>query len=419
MAAGVGLGAALAPLPPEHRGRTAALAVATASGELFVRLITMVMVPLVVASITVGMISLGDPRRLGRIGAKALAYFGATTAVAVGIGLSVANLIRPGDRLPEAQAAALRAAHASGAGERARAAQQVTESGWGPLDLLTGLVPRNAVRAMADADMLAVIGFSVLLGLGILLVPRERTRALVEALEGFNEVMLKLVEVVMTTAPFGVMGLMAKLVLTSGAGVLLPLAGYGLTVLLGLAVHMTLVYPLTVRLWAGLSPATFLGALREVHLTAFSTSSSAATLAVNLGALERSLGVPPRIAGFVLPLGATVNMDGTALYQGVATLFIAQVYGIDLTPGAQASVVVTATLASIGSAPVPGAGMVMLALILTPLGIPVEGLALIMGLDRLLDMCRTVVNVTGDAACAVVVAATEGERLAVAQGSNR
>ncbi len=223
----------------------------------------------------------------------------------------------------------------------------------------------------------------------------------------------------MWTAPVGVLALMAKVVLTSGLGILLTLAWYGATVLLGLAAHALLVYPLTVRAFSPVSPIAFFRALREVHLTAFSTSSSAATLAVNLRTAERAFGVPPRIAGFVLPLGATMNMDGTALYQGVATVFIAQVYGVELDLAAQLSIVLTATVASIGAAPVPGAGMVMLAVIITPLGLPIEGLALIFGIDRFLDMCRTVVNVTGDAACAVIVAATEGEALAIDAGGAR
>jgi Na+/H+-dicarboxylate symporter len=221
--------------------------------------------------------------------------------------------------------------------------------------------------------------------------------------------MLKMVEVIMWLAPIGVFALMAKVILASGLSILGTLAGYGLAVMIALAIHFFVVYSLTVKLFSRLRVIDFWRGLRDVFITAFSTSSSAATLPVNMRSCQRRLNIPPTITSFVLPLGCTVNMDGTAVYQGVAAVFIAQVYGIDLTAGQQLSIILTATLASIGTAPVPGAGMVMLAVIMTPLGIPTEGLALIFGIDRFLDMCRTILNVTGDAACSVMVASTEGE----------
>lgn len=408
MVLGAAAGAGLAALPEGSGLRAFSLELASTVGEIFVRLITLVMVPLVIASLVVGISTLGDPKKLGRIGLRAFLFFFCSTAVAVSLGLGAANVIRPGERLAPERAAELQQLYASEAEAKKNTAADVKRS-WSIFELLKSVVAKNPIDAAAKGEMLPVITFAMLLGIAAVLLPEEKNRAFLAFMASLNEVMLKMVEVVMWTAPVGVAALMTKVILASGLGILATLAFYGLTVVLGLAIHGLAVYPLAVRLFTPVRAFDFLRALREVHLTAFSTSSSAATLAVNLKACEERLSVPPRIAGFVLPLGATLNMDGTALYQGVAAVFIAQVYGIDLDLPAQLSMVLTATLASIGAAPVPGAGMVMLAVIMAPLGIPLEGLALIFGIDRLLDMCRTVVNVTGDAACTVIVAAREGE----------
>jgi Na+/H+-dicarboxylate symporter len=264
---------------------------------------------------------------------------------------------------------------------------------------------------MADEPprMLAIIVFTMLVGLAAALLPPVTREPFERFVGSLNEVMLKLVQIVMVTAPLGAAALIAKVVMTTGIGIFATLLAYTATVLLAYAIHFFTVYSLAVRICGRMSPLRFWNGMREAFLTAFSTSSSAATLPVNLKCARERLGVSAPVANFVLPLGATVNMDGTSIMQAVASVFIGFVYLGELPLGAQASVLVTATLASIGTAPVPAAGIVMLAAIMTPLGIPLEGIALILGVDRLLDMCRTVLNITGDAAGAVAIAASEGE----------
>ncbi len=400
---------------PEGPARKFALDLCTTLGEIFVRLITMVMIPLVLSSLVLGMASIGDPRKLGRIGAKAMTYFVFTTMIAIAIGLSTANLVRPGMRMAPERAAQLQSKYREDVKKKEGDIKKAKE--WNSWEFAKSLFPKNVVAAMVSdpPHMLQIIVFAALLGLCATLLPAGTRKPFVDFVSAFNDAMLKMIVLIMWTAPVGVLALMAKVILVSGLSILATLAAYGLTVLVGLALHFFLTYSATVWFFARLSPLAFLRALRPAHLTAFSTSSSAATLPVNMKCVQEGLGVSKPVTSFVLPLGATVNMDGTALYQGVAAVFIAQVFGMDLSLGQQATILLTATLASVGAAPVPGAGMVMLAIILEPLGIPVEGLALIFGIDRFLDMCRTVLNVTGDAACTVMVAATEGESVG-AQG---
>lgn len=408
MLVGIGLGAALEGLDEKSEARQFALNAVTTLGDIFVKLITVVMVPLVISSLVVGMAAIGNPKKLGRIGLKAVAYFMITTSIAITIGLVSVNVIKPGSWLAKDQAEQLKAQYAKEAEARQKTAQEVQKT-WNAWEFIKSLVPRNIVESMVKQEMLPIILFSLILGLAAMLIPEAGARPFLTAMSSFNEVMLKMIEIIMYSAPVGVLALMTKVILMSGIGILGTLAGYGLTVLLALAIHMFLTYSLTVKAFTKVSVLDFFRALRLVHLTAFSTSSSAATLPINISAMQKRLNVSQPISSFVLPLGATINMDGTALYQGVAAVFIAQVYGLDLTFGQQLTILLTATLASIGAAPVPGAGMVMLAVIMAPLNIPLEGLALIFGIDRFLDMCRTVLNVTGDAACSVMVASSEGE----------
>jgi Na+/H+-dicarboxylate symporter len=408
MLVGIGLGAALDRVDSTSEVRKFALNAATTIGDIFVRLITVVMVPLVISSLVVGMAAIGNPKKLGRIGLKAITYFMITTSIAISIGLIAVNIMKPGSWLGKDKAEQLKAQYAKEAQARQATAQEVQKT-WNHWEFAKSLFPKNIVESMVKQDMLPIIVFSLLLGLAAMLIPEANARPFLNAMTSFNEVMLKMIELIMWSAPVGVLALMTKVILMSGIGILGTLAGYGLTVLIALAIHFFFTYSLTVKTFTKLSVLDFFRAMRLTHLTAFSTSSSAATLPVNMATMQQRLNISQPISSFILPLGATVNMDGTALYQGVAAVFIAQVYGIDLTVSQQLAILLTATLASIGAAPVPGAGMVMLAVIMAPLNIPLEGLALIFGIDRFLDMCRTVLNVTGDAACAAMVASSEGE----------
>ncbi|MCP4451804.1 MAG: dicarboxylate/amino acid:cation symporter, partial [Planctomycetes bacterium] len=277
------------------------------------------------------------------------------------------------------------------------------------VDLLLDIVPRNPIRAFIDGNMLQVIFFALLFGICLALIPDAESATVKRFFEGINAVMIQIVHGVMRLAPYGVFALMSAVIADLGAGILGVLMKYVVTVIVGLLLHMMLIYPLAIRLMSRLKVRDFFQGIRPAQLIAFSSGSSSATLPVTIECAHKNLGVPMKIGSFVLPLGATINMDGTALFHGVSALFISQVYGLDLTFAQQLTVVVTATLASIGTAGTPGAGMVTLAIVLQSIGIPVEGIGLILGVERLVDMCRTAVNVTGDACCAAVVAAREVE----------
>lgn len=374
-------------------------------GDAFIRLITMLVVPLVFASLLVGVASLGDLTKLGRIGGKTIVYYLATTAIAITIGLVLANLVRPGSRLdPEVKDQLLT--------DFSGAAQVNIEQATGSpsvVDTLLDIIPTNPAASLAEANMLQVIFFALLFGIALTYLEKSKSEPILSFMEGVNEAMIQLVHLVMKIAPFGVFALIAAIVGQYGLGILKTLILYSLVVVVALAIHAGVVYPMAVRFLAGMNPIHFFKGIAPAQLVAFSTSSSNATLPVTMECAEENLGVSEEVSAFVLPLGATVNMDGTAIYQGVATIFIAQVYGLDLTFSQQLMVVLTATLASIGAAGVPGVGMITLALVLQTVGVPLEGIALILGVDRILDMCRTAVNVTGDASCAVVVSASEGE----------
>ncbi len=360
-------------------------------GVLFLNLIKMVIVPLVLSSLVVGSASTGDVGKLGRIGIKTLAYFLITTALAVTLGLFFANILQPGLGLSIPLDA-------------------TAEAGEIPsmLDTLLNIVPTNPIQAMAEANMLQIIIFALFLGISITLVG-DKAKPFFDFFDSMAEVCYKIVAIIMEFGPIGVFGLIAPVVAEHGASALLPLLKVIIAVYLSCIVHAVLVYSGAVYLFTRMNPIMFFKGAAPAMMLAFTTSSSSGTLPITMKCTEENLGVPKSISSFVLPLGATINMDGTALYQGVCALFVAQVYGLDLNLAQQMTVVLTATLASIGTAGVPGGGLIMLTMVLQSVGLPLEGVALIGGIDRILDMARTCVNTTGNMACAVVIASTEGE----------
>jgi Na+/H+-dicarboxylate symporter len=358
-------------------------------GRIFIASLKLLVVPLVLVSLICGSSSLGDSARMGPIAGKTLILYMATTAIAVGFALLFAVIVGPGEGVELAGEVSFQAA----------VAPPFT-------DVLVDIFPSNPIRAMADGKMLQIIVFALLFGYAISHAgePGQRIASFFRDMES---VVMKMVEVLMRFAPYGVFALLAKLFANMGIGAIADLAAYFFTVLGVLLFHALVVYSLMLRSLTGLSPLMLLYKMRPVWAFAFSTASSGATLPVTLRTVERRLGVHNSVAGFTVPLGATINMDGTAIMQGVATVFIAQVYGVDLSMSAYITVILTATLASIGTAAVPGVGLVTLALVLEQAGLPVEGIALIIGVDRLLDMVRTAVNVTGDATVSLVVAHSE------------
>ena len=359
-------------------------------GTLFLNLIKLIVVPLVLASLVVGTTGLGDIKKIGRIGGKTLAYYLLTTAFAVILGLILANVLNVG----------------AGYSIPVNATADVKEI---PkfVDTLLGIIPTNPLKALVDGNMLQIIVFAIMLG-GSIMAAGEKGAPLQRGFESLAEVMYKMTGAIMEFAPYGVFALITPVVAVNGPSVLLPLLKVIIVVYLGCILHMLLVYSSTLKVLGKFSPVKFFKLIAPAQVVSFTTASSSATLPINMKCAE-NMGVPNSISSFVLPLGATINMDGTALYQGVCAFFIAQVYGIDLSIGQQVTIILTATLASIGTAGVPGAGLIMLTMVLQAVGLPLEGLALIAGIDRVLDMMRTTVNITGDAACAVIIAASENE----------
>lgn len=373
-------------------------------GDIFIRLLTMIAIPLVLASLIVGAASLGDIKRLARIGGKTISIYIVTTAFAITVGLVLANLIQPGTRMPQETKNELLATYQTDASKRIQTEVEVDV-----MTQIVNLVPRNPIKAMADAEMLQIVFFALLAGIALTFVRKEKQQPVVNFFDGLSDTMIKLVDLIMKIAPYGVFALIAATVGEFGFEILQTLIWYALTVLLGLFIHTVFVYGGMLKLFSKMKVRTFFKGMRRAQTIAFSTSSSAATLPVNMECCEENLGVSKGITSFTLPLGATINMDGTALYQGVAAVFIAQVYGMDLSIIEQLMIVLTAVLASIGTAPVPGVGIIMLIIVLKAVHVPEEGIALILGVDRILDMCRTVTNITGDAAVSVVIAQSEGE----------
>lgn len=372
-------------------------------GNIFINLLKLIAVPLILASLIKGVSDLKDISKLSQMGGRTIGLYILTTVFAVSIGLVVVNIIKPGSYITEDTRTELVGSYANDANSKIAAAENQKQAG--PLQALEDIVPSNIVKAASDnGNMLQVIFFAIFFGIALILIPQEQAQPVKAFFDGFNEVILKMIDIIMLAAPYGVFALLASLIAESPSLDLFKALGmYGLSVVIGL-VLMIGVYMLLVRLLAKKSPKFFFNGISPAQLLAFSTSSSAATLPVTMERVVDNLGVDDEVASFVLPIGATINMDGTSLYQAVAAVFIAQAFGMDLTLGAQLGIIATATLASIGSAAVPGAGMVMLVIVLAQAGIPEAGLALIFAIDRPLDMCRTTVNVTGDAAVSMVVA---------------
>lgn len=373
-------------------------------GDIFVRLLNMIAVPLVFASLLVGAASLSDLRNVARIGGKTILIFMVTTTLAITIGLVLANLIQPGHFMPPETKSMLLQTFSDEATTKIE--QNVSVN---IIDFFVNIVPKNPFKAIADGDFLQVVFFAILTGIFLTQVPKDKSHSIINFFDGLSSAMIILVEKVMLIAPYAVFALISATVAEFGFSILQTLLMYVITVLAGILCLMIFMYPALIKLLARQKVLPVYKALRQVMVVAFSTSSSAATLPLEIEVAEKKLGVPNRIASFVLPLGATVNMDGTALYQAVAAMFIAQVYGIEMDLTKQVTIVITAVLASIGTAPVPGVGLIMLIIVLRSVGIPEEGIALILGVDRVLDMARTVPNIVSDSLTALTVAKSEGE----------
>lgn len=359
-------------------------------GTIFINLIKMVIVPIVFTSLVVGMTSLGDLKKLGRIGIKTIFIYLFTTAIAIIIGFAVAGIIHPGIGLEMTAGDAVKVKEAPSI-----------------MQVFVAMVPTNPVASMAKADILPIIIFALFVGVGILQVGGKKSQLLIDWFDAAAEVSYKIINMVMQFAPIGVFCLLLPVVAENGPKVLLPLLSVIACMAFGSVIHAFAVYSSMARIWGNTSPIKFFRGMSEAILIAFTTCSSAATLPINMKNCQEKLGCSRDIASFVLPLGATINMDGTAIYMGVCSLFIANVYGIDLTMAQMGMIVLTGTLASIGTAGVPGAGLIMLSMVLLSVGLPMEGLALVAGIDRILDMFRTTVNITGDAAVTCVINETE------------
>ena len=385
-------------------------------GDVFFNGLQLIAIPLVLASLIIGVASLSDMRKVSRIGGKTITIYLATTAIAVTIGLGYANLLRPGDYVPESLRRELAQQYEEAASNRQGAAEQMMEER-GPLSILEDIVPSNIISSTSsNRNMLQVVFLALMFGIALLRIPKDKGAPLLAFFKGLEAVVVEFVGIVMRIAPLGVFALIARAI-TGMAGddpqevvqLLGALGFYCLVVVAGLATQMLVVYPLILKLLTPIPWRRFFPAAAQVQLVAFSTSSSGATLPVTMDHAQRDLGVSEEVSSFVLPLGATINMDGTALYQAAAALFIAQSLGLSIGLEGQLTIVLTAVLVSIGTAAVPGAGIIMLVIILQAIGVPTEGVALILGVDRILDMLRTATNVTGDLAVASAVAASEGQ----------
>lgn len=379
-------------------------------GTIFINLLKMIAVPLIVVSLIVGLADLKDIAKLSKLGGRTVLFYLGSTVIAVSIGLGLANLIKPGRYINQESRESLLRNFAVDASQKIEMAESAKKSG--PLQPLVDIVPDNFFKALSDnGSMLQVILFVILLGIGLILIEESKAKPVVDFFKGLNDVIMKIIDIIMLFSPYGVFALMASLMVEiPDFSTLRALGIYGLTVVLGLLIMTFIFYPTLLMVFAKVNPIKFFKAIAPAQLLAFSTSSSAATLPVTMECVTEHVGVDEEVSSFVLPLGATVNMDGTSLYQAVAAIFIAQaMLPIPLDLNTQLMIVVTATLASIGSAAVPSAGMVMLVIVLGQAGIPEAGLALIFAIDRPLDMCRTVVNITSDSTIATIVAKSVGK----------
>jgi len=360
-------------------------------GKMFVTSLKMLVVPLVFFSLITGVLGIGDIGALGKVGGKSFVLYMLTTAIAIALGIALAASLGIGEGVHMATEASFTAKEAPALSK-----------------VLTDIIPSNALNAMANGKMLQIIFFAILVGISILMVGKK-AKPIVELVEISNEIMMKMVNIIMAIAPYAVFALLAKAIANLGLGLLVDLAGYVLVLISALMIHLFVTLMSVLKIFSGMSPAIFLKKMRETQIFAFSTSSSNATIPVTLRAVTSRLGVNNSVASFTVPFGATINMDGTAIMQGVATVFIANAYGVHLGITGYLTVILMSVLASIGTAGVPGVGLIMLSMVFTQVGLPVEGIGLILGVDRLLDMIRTAVNVSGDAAVSVIVAKSEGK----------
>jgi len=384
-------------------------------GSIFVRMLELIAVPLVLASLVSGVASLSDIRKLSRMGGKTILIYLITTVIAITIGLTIVNLLEPGASLPQDTREQLTASYNQAVVDRGAKAEEVLKRS--PMQPIVDIVPRNFFAAASDnSQMLQVVFVAILIGIGLIQISQSKAKPLLDFFDSLNDVIIRIVDIIMMIAPYGVFALMGGLIvdlagddLNKAVDLLGALGWYMLAVISGLLIHFFVVYQALFKLFSKMKFRTFVKGIRPAMLLGFSTSSSAATLPVTMECVEKNLGVNEEVASFVLPVGSTINMDGTSLYQAVAAVFIAQALGLGLDWTDQLTIVITATLASIGAAGVPGAGIIMLVIVLKSIDVPVEGIALILGVDRILDMMRTTLNITGDAAVAVAVASIEGK----------
>ncbi len=369
-------------------------------GTIFIRLLMFISIPLVLASLIVGAASLGDIGRVGRLGGKTVIFYMITISVAITLGLTFVNVIQPGKQISVEARDKLMTEF-----------QTDIKADLPPIDLIdmvVNIVATNPIGALANGEMLQIVFFALMIGVSLTMVSPDKSKPVIDFFDGLSETMIRMVGMIMSIAPYGVFALIAASVGEFGFDILYTLFWYAATLVAALAVHTFVILGTGVRLFSGIPIRKFFSGIKEAMLVAFTTSSSGATLPVNMRCCEENLGVPKKITSFVLPLGATINMDGTSMYQAVATVFIAQVYGFDLGIAEQLTILFTAVLASIGTAPVPGVGLIMLIIVLRSVNVPEEGIALILGIDRFLDMCRTVPNIVGDATVAAIIAKHEG-----------
>ena len=379
-------------------------------GTIFLKLLKLIAVPLIFVSLVKGISSLTDITKLSRIGYKTIVIYIVTTVFATTVGLAMVNIFKPGDVFPDEKKEQYREQFSGQIEVRQESAREIEKQS--PLFFFEDMIPENFFLAAGDnSKMLQIIFFAILFSIALVLVPGEKTRVVKDFFDGLNDVILKIVDLIMRFAPIGVFALMAALIVdfSGDADIFTALGMYMLTAIIGLSLLIFGLYPVMMRLFAGIRITAFLKAILPAQMVAFTTSSSAATLPVTMKQVTNELGVSKPIANFVLPVGVTINMDGTSCYQAIAAVFIAQVFGIDLTLIQQLTIVLTATLASIGTPGIPSGSIVMLIIVLNSVGLPVEGLALILGVDRPLDMVRTVVNITGDSTVSSIVARSEGE----------
>ena len=373
-------------------------------GQIFLRMLFMIVIPLVFASISLGVAGLGDLRKAGRVGGKAVTYFFLSTALAATIGLIIVSIIRPGEGLDPVIREGLLQQYASDASARVEAAQT---GGFG-IGTIVNIVTRNPVKSAVDLDLLGIIFFALMFGAALTQLPAERTRPMIGFLEALNDIVIKIVGFAMRLAPYGVAGLIFGVTSVFGFHLLKPLAAYVLVVIGALLIHALVNISAILKFLVRVSPLLFFKRIRNALVTAFSTSSSSGTLPTALAVAEQNLGIPPQIAGFVLPLGSTMCMNGTALFEGITVIFLCQVFGVDLSLGQMIVVMFMAVITAIGAAGVPGGSIPLLVGILTMFGVPGEGIAIVLGVDRILDMSRTTVNVWGDLTATAFVAKSEG-----------